>query len=77
MAVKTITLDIEAYKLLCQHKRGNQSFSQVVKEHFMARPNVEAFRHALADVEVSSEFLDAAEEQVQQRRSDRARLVEL
>jgi predicted CopG family antitoxin len=77
MAVKTITLDLEAYELLRRHKKGKQSFSQVVKEHFGPRRTISDFRRALDEVVLSEETLDAIDRQIEERRHDLARPVEL
>ena len=72
MAVKTITIDIEAYDLLARHKVGGQSFSQVIKAHF-GRPTVRSFRAALQGIRVSESTLDAVERQVRARAAHPAR----
>jgi len=77
MAVKTITLDLEAYELLRRHKKGKQSFSQVVKEHFEPKRTIGDFRRALDEVMLSEETLDAIDRQIEARRHDLARAVEL
>ena len=77
MAVKTITLDLEAYELLRRKKKGRQSFSQVVKEHFGPRRTIRDFRRSLGEVVLSEDTLDAVERQIEDRRNDPARPVEL
>lgn len=77
MATKTITLDLEAYELLRRHKKGRQSFSQVVKEHFRPRTTVGDFRQALQRTTFEEETLDRVEAEVERRQRDAARPVDL
>ena len=73
MSVKTITIDVEAYGLLAGLKRPGQSFSQVIKAHFSARPTAGRFRELVRTVHVGSDALDAMERQVRSRRRHPAR----
>lgn len=75
MAVKTITIDLEAYGLLSRRKGPGQSFSQVIKAHFAPQPTAADLRHRLRDIHVSDDALAAMDRQVQARRADPARAV--
>ena len=75
MAVKTITIDLEAYGLLSRHKRDGQSFSQVIKAHFGPQPTAGRFLTRLRSIRVSVPALDAMERQVQARKREPARAV--
>lgn len=77
MAVKTITIDMEAYGLLSSHKVEGQSFSQVIKAHFGPRPTAGRFLALLKANHLSPETLDAMDRQVQARRRSPARAVKL
>ena len=77
MAVKTITLDLEAYGLLARRKRAGQSFSQVIKAHFGRQPTVRNFLAALEATRLSRETIDAIERQVKRRTASPARAVRL
>lgn len=77
MAVKTITIDMEAYQTLSRHKRPGQSFSEVIKEHFGPQPTVGRFRERMRSVRFSDDFLDAVEQIVKDRKKSPARAVRL
>jgi predicted CopG family antitoxin len=77
MAVKTITIDVEAYALLAAHKNDGQSFSQVIKAHFGPRPTAGRFRELARTVHAGADALDAMERQVRDRRRHPARAVRL
>lgn len=75
MAVKTITIDMEAYELLARHKANGQSFSQVIKAHFGRQPTAGAFRALVRTIRVSQESLDTMDAQIRHRASEPARAV--
>jgi predicted CopG family antitoxin len=75
MAVKTITIDLEAYALLARHKAEGQSFSQVIKAHFGPQPTAARFRERVRGLRVSRPALDAMERQVLARATHPARAV--
>lgn len=75
MAVKTITIDLEAYDLLSRHKSAGQSFSQVIKAHFGGRPIAASFRAHVRSIRLAEAALDAMERQVEYRQREPARVV--
>ena len=77
MAVKTITIDLEAYHLLAGHKDPGRSFSQVIKAHFGGPPTVATFKKAVKRAQLGESALDAIEAQVRARRRHPARIVRL
>jgi predicted CopG family antitoxin len=75
MAVKTITIDMEAYTLLTHRKQKGQSFSQVIKAHFGRQPTAAGFRAMLRSVRLSESALDAMDRQVAARAASPAQAV--
>jgi predicted CopG family antitoxin len=71
MAVKTITLDLEAYETLARHKRKGESFSRVIKEHFGRRKTARDLVAVLKEVRLSDETVDATAALIRRRRRDR------
>ena len=77
MAVKTITIDLEAYDALARHKAPGQSFSQVIKQHFGPAKTVAAFRRAVRGIAVSERTLDGIDRAVRNRAKSPARVPTL
>jgi predicted CopG family antitoxin len=77
MAVKTITIDLEAYEVLSRHKRPGQSFSQVIKERLGMRVTGADLKAAIARARLAEDTVDAVEAQVEARRTSPARKVRL
>jgi predicted CopG family antitoxin len=77
MAVKTITIDLEAYEALSRLKRKGQSFSEVIKERFGRRKTARDLLAALGKVKVSEETLDNVEGQINLRRRSVAKAPKL
>ena len=73
MAVKTITIDLEAYALLSRRKSAGQSFSQVIKAHFGTPPTVAAFRSRWRATALSASTIDGVERQIRHRKRSPAR----
>ena len=74
MAVKTITIDLEAYELLSAARRSNESFSTVIKNVLVpASHTASALLHFL-ETEIPSEpsedYLGAMEALIAARRND-------
>ena len=77
MAVKTITIDMEAYEILAREKQPGQSFSRVIKEHFGKRKTAATLLRALPSLMLEEETLDRIEEQIKERRRQPARIPRL
>lgn len=70
MAVKTITIDLDAYEALRRRKRQGQSFSDVIKEHFTGGATPEALRAAVRASGIHRSTLDAVDALIRDRARD-------
>lgn len=77
MAVKTITIDLEAYETLTRLKKEGQSFSQVIKENLQPRYPPSGLLRAMKEHPIAEDALDEIERLVQRRREDPAEAPEL
>ncbi len=67
MAAKTITLDMEAYKLLKARKKADESFSDVVKRIAPKPIDLEAFFQRVRENPLSDGAAEAIEQVVASR----------
>jgi predicted CopG family antitoxin len=77
MAVKTITIDIEAYQTLASYKRAGQSFSDVIKERFGPFMTVARLKERIKQAQPSDELLDNLERIVADRKKSPMRIIKL
>ena len=77
MAVKTITIDMDAYEALRRRKREGQSFSAVIKEHFSGGPTGRVLKRSLEELKLSKSTLDAVDCVIEERSKDLPRVPTL
>jgi predicted CopG family antitoxin len=77
MAVKTITIDMEAYEILSRYKQDGMSFSMVIKEQLGRKRTGRDLRRILESLEMSDATVDSIDAQVKARRRSRARAPKL
>ena len=77
MAVKTITIDMDAYDALRRHKRDGQSFSDVIKAHFGGKTTGSALSRVVAGLDVGDATLDEVDRLIESRAHDAARAAHL
>lgn len=70
MAVRTITIDLEAYEALARHKHKGESFSRVIKEHFGRRSSGRDLTALLPEVRLSGSTLGKLDSLIVGRRRD-------
>ena len=75
MATKTITIDVEAYERLAQVRRGNESFSQIIKRVVRPPLDVDGLLAGLEALSMSPRAIAGVEEHLRRRHrpSHRAR----
>ena len=68
MAVKTITIDMEAYEILVKAKKGKESFSQVIKNTLNQKSKTarNLIEH-LDEVALNDSTLDSVDELIKHR----------
>lgn len=72
MAVKTITIDMNAYRLLAAQKQGEESFSQVIKRRLRPSRTAASLLADMDRVALDPDTLDHLERVVASRRKSPA-----
>ena len=67
MAVKTITIDMDAYELLSEEKRQDESFSKVIKRRLRPARTARSLLAALPDCLLSADALEHTDAVVRSR----------
>ena len=68
MAVKTITIDMMAYRLLAGQKQGDESFSRVIKRRLRPSRTAADLLADLGRVALDPQTLDRLDDVVKRRR---------
>jgi predicted CopG family antitoxin len=68
MAVKTITIDIEAYERLRSVRKPNESFSQTIKRVVQKPFDLDAWLKRVGENPLSPQTVKAIEQEVKNRR---------
>ena len=77
MAVKTITIDMEAYDALRRHKGAGQSFSDVIKGHFGGKTTGAVLARVIVGIQASESTLDEVDGLIDSRSGDAATAADL
>ena len=67
MAVKTITIDMEAYEMLARERRANESFSEVIKRRLRSEATASNLLKHLHELALDEDTLDRLDEIVRDR----------
>lgn len=70
MAVKTITIDMDAYTLLAEDKRSNESFSKVIKRRMRKTITADQLLARLAGLCLSDSTLNRTARLVKERKKN-------